>query len=160
MAWVKDFRRLIEGLTEWSGRLASYLIVLIVAITSFEVISRYVFNEPTSFAWPLNRQLFGVFILFAGSYAMKEGAHIRIEIFYDHFPEWFKRISRLVALVAFVGFVGVLVWQSAWMGLNSLEMNEKVAGAFRMPLYPFKLLIPVAALLFLLQGLFSHLKKK
>jgi TRAP-type mannitol/chloroaromatic compound transport system permease small subunit len=31
--------------------------------------------------------------------------------------------------------------------------NEKLAGAFRMPLYPFKILIPIGALLFLLQGI-------
>jgi len=39
------------------------------------------------------------------------------------------------------------------MGWNSLMMKEKLAGAFRMPLYPFKILIPIGALLFLLQGI-------
>jgi len=47
----------------------------------------------------------------------------------------------------------VLIWQSAWMGWNSLMMKEKAAGAFRIPLYPFKLLIPVVAFLFLLEGI-------
>jgi TRAP-type mannitol/chloroaromatic compound transport system permease small subunit len=49
--------------------------------------------------------------------------------------------------------MGVLVWQGSWMGWNSLMMREKLAGAFRMPLYPFKILIPVGAFLFLLQGI-------
>jgi TRAP-type mannitol/chloroaromatic compound transport system permease small subunit len=36
--------------------------------------------------------------------------------------------------------------------------SEKAAGAFRIPLYPFKLLMPVLAFLFLLQGI-SHFRK-
>jgi TRAP-type mannitol/chloroaromatic compound transport system permease small subunit len=32
-------------------------------------------------------------------------------------------------------------------------MNEKAAGAFRIPWYPFKLLIPVVTFLFLLEGI-------
>jgi hypothetical protein len=32
-------------------------------------------------------------------------------------------------------------------------MKEKAAGAFRIPLYPFKLLIPVVVFLFLLEGI-------
>lgn len=156
----RDFYRLIEALTERIGRLASYLILAIVFNTTLEVTLRYVFNSPTSYAWPLNRQLFGVFILFAGAYAIKDGAHIRIEIFYQHFSPVVKSIARTIALMAMIAFLGVLVWQSTWMGLNSLEMGEKAAGAFRIPLYPFKLLIPLAALLFLLEGIVVHFKKK
>jgi TRAP-type mannitol/chloroaromatic compound transport system permease small subunit len=156
--WSK-FTWIVEALSERIGRVASYLIFLIMLITTAEVVSRYVFNYPTAYAWPINRQLFGIFILFAGTYTMKEGGHIRIEIFYQHFPPLLKRISRAIGLGAFLIFIGVLVWQSAWMGLNSLDMMEKVAGGFRMPLYPFKLLIPVAAFLFFLEGIVSHLKK-
>ncbi len=156
---LKKITWMIEALSERLGRVASYLVFIIMIITTGEVILRYVFNHPTAYAWPINRQLFGVFILFAGSYTMREGGHIRIEIFYQYFPSLLKKISRAIALAAFLIFIGVLVWQSAWMGLNSLAMLEKVPGGFRMPLYPFKLLIPVAAFLFLLEGIVAHLKK-
>ena len=64
-----------------------------------------------------------------------------------------QMIARWIGLLAFISFMGVLVWQGAWMGVNSLMMNEKMAGAFRVPLYPFKLLIPLAALLLFFQSL-------
>lgn len=158
-SFARKFVWIVEGLSERIGRAASYLVFLIMVVTTAEVVSRYVFNHPTAYAWPINRQLFGIFILFAGAYTMKEGGHIRIEIFYQYFPPLLKRISRAIALAAFVIFIGVLVWQSVWMGLNSLDMLEKVPGGFRMPLYPFKLLIPVASFLFFLEGIVAHLKK-
>ncbi len=144
---------LISRITEAISKPASLLVFIMMLITSTEVIGRYVFNSPTTWAWPLNRQIFGVFILIAGAYAMSKREHIRIEILYDLFPPKIKMIARGIALASFVIFMGVLVWQGSWMGWNSLMMKEKLAGAFRMPLYPFKILIPVGALLFLLQGI-------
>ena len=64
-----------------------------------------------------------------------------------------------IALVAFVAFMGVLVWQSSWMGWNSFVMKEKAAGAFRIPWYPFKLMIPIVCVLFLLEGISAFLRR-
>jgi TRAP-type mannitol/chloroaromatic compound transport system permease small subunit len=150
--------KVIDGISRKTGRAVSYIVLLIMFVTALDVVARYVFNNPLLWGWLLNRQLFGVFILFAGIYAMATGMHIRIEIFYDHFPRRLKRIARLIALACLVAFLGVLVWQGAWMGWNSLMMGEKAAGAFRVPLYPFKLLIPIAAFLFLLEGIVVFLR--
>ena len=147
------FSNLIGRVTEAISKPASLLVFIMMLITSVEVIGRYVFNHPTTWAWPLNRQIFGVFILVAGAYTMSKREHIRIEILYDHFPPKIKMLARGIALASFIIFMGVLVWQGSWMGWNSLMMKEKLAGAFRMPLYPFKILIPIGAFLFLLQGI-------
>ena len=157
---IKGFFELIDAITERIGRPASLLVFIMTAVTTTEVVGRYVFDHPTIWAWPLNRQIFGLFILVAGAYTMSKDGHIRIEIFYDHFPPRIKLIARLITLVCFVIFMGVLLWQASWMGLNSLKMGEKITGAFRMPLYPFKLLIPIFVFLFLLQGIAVICRRK
>ena len=150
---IDKFFNGVDKTVEKSGRISSYLICVIMVITVTDVTARYVFNRPLVWGWMMNRILFGVFILFAGVYAMYKGEHIRIEIVYDYFPPWLKIFARWLALTATVSFLGVLVWQSGWMGWNSLMMQEKATGAFRIPLYPFKLLIPVVAFLFLLESI-------
>jgi TRAP-type mannitol/chloroaromatic compound transport system permease small subunit len=150
---VDKFFSWIDKVVDRSARIVCYLIFVIMVITVIDVTARYVFNQPLLWGWLTNRLLFGVFILFAGVYTLYKGEHIRIEIFYDHFSPRLKTIARLIALVAFLAFMGVLVWQAGWMGWNSLMMKEKAPGAFRIPLYPFKLLIPVVAFLFLLEGI-------
>ena len=150
---VNTFFDWIDTIVEKSARITSYLVFIMMLVTTLDVVARYVFNRPLLWGWLLNRQLFGIFILFAGVYTLFKGEHIRIEILYDHFPPRAKKVAKLIGLLAFFSFMGVLVWQASWMGWNSLMMNEKAAGAFRIPWYPFKLLIPAVAFLFLLEGI-------
>jgi TRAP-type mannitol/chloroaromatic compound transport system permease small subunit len=150
---VNTFFDWIDTIVEKSARITSYLVFIMMLVTTLDVVARYVFNRPLLWGWLLNRQLFGIFILFAGVYTLFKGEHIRIEILFDHFPPGAKKVAKLIGLLAFVSFMGVLVWQASWMGWNSLMMNEKAAGAFRIPWYPFKLLIPAVAFLFLLEGI-------
>lgn len=156
---IKVLFNLVDTITEKIGKPASLLVFIMMLITTTEVVGRYVFNHPTIWAWPLNRQIFGLFILAAGAYTMSKGEHIRIEILYDHFPRKIKFIARMITLACFIIFMGVLLWQTSWMGWNSLMMGEKLAGAFRMPLYPFKLLIPIGVFLFLIQGIVVFTKR-
>jgi len=157
---VDKFFGWVDKVVERSSQIVCYLVFVIMAITAIDVTARYVFNRPLLWGWLLNRLLFGVFILFAGVYTLSRGEHIRIEIFYDHFPPRIKRIARWIALVAFVTFMSVLVWQTGWMGWNSFTMKELAAGAFRIPLYPFKMLMPLVAFLFLLEGISYFLRGK
>jgi len=155
---VNVFFDRVDTIVERAGKLSCYLVFIIMVITTIDVTARYVFNRPLLWGWLTNRLLFGVFILFAGAYTLFKGEHIRIEIIYDHFPPRIKTIARWIALTAMTSFLSVLVWQTSWMGWNSLMNNEKAAGAFRIPLYPFKLLMPVLAFLFLLEGI-SYFRK-
>jgi TRAP-type mannitol/chloroaromatic compound transport system permease small subunit len=158
--YFQRFCNIVDGISEKTGKLASYIIFIIMAFTATEVISRYVFNNPTMWVWPLNRQLFGLFILFAGVYATLKKEHIRIEILYDYLPAKLKLMSRIIGLLAFTSFIGVLIWQGTWMGWNSFNMSEKAAGAFRIPLWPLKILVPVVCCLFFLQGIVAFLRRE
>lgn len=157
---LKAIFKFTDAVSCRAGDMISILIVFIMLCTTIEVILRYAFNSPTIWVWPVNRQIFGVYILFAGIYAMAKNAHIRIEVIYNRFTKRGRKAANLLALVAFVCFIGVLIWQSAWMGQNSLAMKETAHGAFRIPLYPLKLLIPVTAVLFLVEGIYILLKKQ
>ncbi len=157
---IRRIFNLIDTISDMAGRILCYLIFFIMVIIFIDVVARYVFNNPLLWGWLINKQLFGVFILFAGVYTMSQQGHIRIEILYERFPPKLKLFARMVSLACFVSFMGVLVWQSAWMGWNSLMVGEKAAGAFRIPLYPFKLMIPTVAFLFLLEGIVLYCRRE
>ena len=141
-----NVRRIIES----AGNGTCLLLLAIMGITCYEVVSRYLFNAPTTWAWLINRQLFGVYMLAGGAYALVKGSHIRIEILHDRFPARARTLIRYLTLLASAIFLCALIWKGAVMGLDALRAGERATGTFPLPLYPLKLCIPVGALLFLL----------
>lgn len=142
------------------GDAGSLLILLIMAIVTYEVIARYGFNSPTSWAWLINKQLFGVFVMAAGGYALVHNSHIRIEMLYEHFPPVLKKAVKWLTLLAAICFLGALLWKSWVMGMEAWDTKELAMGVFKLPLYPLKLFMPVGALLFLLGCIVSAVNKK
>lgn len=150
----------IESGLEKVCEVIAYMPVLIFTIITFEVISRYFFGKPTSWAWPISQQLFLVMCLFGGVYAFIKKSHIRIEMLYDKFPLPLKLASRMLALALFLVFAGVFVWKSFFMAQSSIAGGEIARGNFPLPIYPFKALMPLVGFIFLLQGVISILKEK
>jgi len=147
---MNTFSEGIKHLIEMVGKVVSVLILFIMAIVTYEVISRYVFNAPTSWAWLINKQLFGVFVIVGGSYTLIHKSHIQIEMLYEHYPPAVKNIVRWLSLLAALCFLGSLVWKSAVMGLDAWQTGEKATGVFKLPLYPLKMFMPFGVTLFIL----------
>jgi TRAP-type mannitol/chloroaromatic compound transport system permease small subunit len=150
----------IERIIKAVGDAASLLILIIMAVVTFEVVSRYGFNTPTSWAWTINKQLFGVFVLAAGGYALVHNSHIRIEMLYERFSPMMKFAVRWLSLAAALFFLGSLFWKSGVMGWEAWQDKEVAMGVFKLPLYPLKLFMPVGAGLFILGCIATTLRRK
>ena len=151
--------QIIERIIDNIGKIASILILVILAMITYEVVSRYVFNSPTSWVWLISKQVFGVYIILAGSYALIHRQHIRIEIFYDLFPRFVKTIIRFLTLLIALSFLGSLLWKGSIMGWEAWKYSEKAVGVFKLPLYPLKMFIPIGTALFILGCLVVFLRK-
>lgn len=153
----------VEFILDWSKKISgafSYLYIVIITVISIEVISRYLFNNPTSWSWVVNQHLFGVTVLFGGIYALLTNSHIRIEIFYNKFKPFGKNVVFVVTLLFFVLFMGALVWKGGLMASFSLGNREITRGIFPLPVYPLKTLIPLSAFLFLVIGVMHFFHRK
>lgn len=158
--WLLRTVTLIDGLGEWTGRLVALLILPLVGGLTYEVIARYVFNAPTMWAYDTSYMLYGSHFMLGAAYTLLKGGHIRTDIFYQN---WSPRRQGLIdaTLYLLFFFPGMLFF--LWMGwqeaLHSWQIREMAeTTAWRPPLYPFKTVIPVTALLVLTQGVSEFLK--
>jgi TRAP-type mannitol/chloroaromatic compound transport system permease small subunit len=149
----------IDTFNEKTGPVVSFLAIVLMVLVLIGVVTRYVFH--VSFIWglPISRQVFGVYILFAGVYALLVNKHIRIEILYERFSSQARFYAGIVDLIAFLVFMGVLIWQSGWMAGNAIINKEVSQGIPKVPLYIIKTFMPAVAFLFLLQGISAFLRK-
>ena len=151
---VKEIIKLIRDIASNVSIAVSLLAIVMTLTVSYEVFARYVLGHPTSWVWPINKQLFGVFILTALAYTESQDGHIRIELFYDRFPKKFKKFSDWLTFASKMVFMGVLTWQTAIMAKHAILYKERASGAFKIPLYPFKGLIFLISLVITCEILF------
>ncbi|MCU0540509.1 MAG: TRAP transporter small permease subunit [Desulfobacterales bacterium] len=152
--------RLIDALSERSGRMVSLLVYPLVVILSIEVFSRYLFKSPTFFAFDLTYMIYGVVFMLGAPYTLLHKGHIRTDVFYHKFsPRWQGGIDAAVYLLLF--FPGMLFFLIAGWDYfySSWSIGERSSLTFwRPPIYPYKAVIPLTALLLLLQGIAEFAK--
>ncbi len=143
----------IAAISEWSGKIISPMVVVILFLTLFEIFKRYVLNAPTVWAMELTGYLCGVYFMIGGAYVLRYKAHINLDILYNRFSPRGKAVLDLITSVLFFSFVGVLLWKGYDAALYSLKHGEVTITGWEMPTFWVRVCIPIAAFLILLQGI-------
>lgn len=134
MRLLRRFCRVCEGASLFISRIAAWLCAAIVAVMIFEVVSRYVFDKPTLWANELSLWLAGILYLFAGLYAMRERAHIRVTILYDALPPRGRRALDFLAMLVVVAFAALLVFGSFDSVWQTVLRWERFGTAWNPPI--------------------------
>ncbi|MDR7521286.1 MAG: TRAP transporter small permease subunit [Armatimonadota bacterium] len=156
-------RRVIRGIdriSETVGKAFAWLAVAMTLAMSFEVVSRYVFDRPTTWAFDASYMMYGAYFMMGSAYTLSRNAHVRGDIFYRNFT---PRTQALIDLVLFIvvffpamtAFV-VIGWD---FFLHSFRIREtSPLSPYATPVWPLKGAIPAGAGLLLLQGVAQVLR--
>jgi TRAP-type mannitol/chloroaromatic compound transport system permease small subunit len=158
MRFLKAVLRSIDVINERIAKAVSWLLLLIVAATVYEVFMRYLMNSPTNWVFEFNYLVHGPYFLLVGAYAFAQDAHVNVDIFYNRFTVRQRAIIDLFTLTFFFFFVLLMLVYGARFALNSYAFRETLSSAWAPPVYPVKMAIPVAAFLLLLQGLARYIR--
>jgi len=150
---------IIDTVNDRIGRVASFLIVATTLILCFEVAMRYIFNVPTIWVHETTQFVYGAFFLLAGGYCLLYGLHVNVDIIYSHFPTRIKALVDLSTYLLFFLFCYVLLWEGGKMARDSILMLEHSHSFWAPPVWPIKLMVPIAAFLLTLQGLASFIRR-
>lgn len=146
---------LVDRANAHVGCVFSWLIVLLTAIISFEVVARYAFRQPH--AWVQDGQilLYGVLFLMAGAYTLSVSAHVRGDILYGFLrPRTQAALDLVLYLLFFFPGIFALTWAGYDFAAESLRILERSSTASDgPPAYPLKIAIPVAGSLLIIQGI-------
>lgn len=156
---MQTFVRLVDGISEWTGKLASLLMIPLVLITCFEVFMRYIVAKPTIWAWDLNIQIFAAIVMLGGAEALRKGAHIVVDVVVDNTKPRTRAILDLVTSPIF--FFGMLVlFLGGWDQFSlSWRLRETMPTVWAPPYYTMKFMVPLGTFLLILQGIAEFWKK-
>ncbi len=152
--------RTFDTIGNLSGKIFSWMILPLMGGLTYEVIARYAFNAPTLWAYDLSYMIYGSLFMLGAGYCLLNKGHIRCDFFYQKLP---PRKQGLIDAICYLSlffpgmiFFFIVGWESAYYSLSIREVSE--ASPWRPPIYPFKMVIPISAVLLMLQGISEVLK--
>jgi len=147
-------RARIERFVDLVGEWTSWLALVIVALMATNVLLRYLFSTGSVWAQELEWHLLAPLILFGSSYALRHGAHVRVDIIYGRFSERSKAIVDLASAILAIAISALFIWFSLHYVQQSYVIDEGSPDPGGLPhRYLLKALIPIGFALLLLQSI-------
>lgn len=152
---MTKFIHAIEELSIWIGRTFGWCILILTLSVAYEVFVRYVLNAPTVWVFDMMVQMYGALFLMAGPYALAQDTHVRADVIYRLLSvRWQARLDLILYICFFFPGMLALAWYGAEIASDSWRYKEVSWNSpARIQIYFFKTLIPLAAGLFIVQGI-------
>ncbi len=152
---MDDLIRRLEMLAEFLGRLVSWGTLLMVLITFAVVVLRYLFDTGWIAMQESVTYLHAAVFMLGAAYTLKEGGHVRVDIFYQRFGPrgraWVDLLGTLVLLMPLSFYILVVSWEYVAESWRVLEGSREAGG---LPgVFLLKSLILILPVTLMVQGL-------
>ena len=131
----------------------SLLFVPMTLISMYEVVMRYIFNNPTTWVWDVNVQCFCAIVVLGGAHTLQQGGHVIMDIIINKLSERTRLIVNIAVYIVFFFAMSIAVWQIGNFALRSIRLFEKASTIFSPPVYPIKTGIFIGVTLLVLQAI-------
>ncbi|TWX51680.1 TRAP transporter small permease subunit [Colwellia hornerae] len=153
--WLAHLTDFIDRVTDNTGKIISWLTLLMVLLTFFIVVLRYGFN----IGWIAMQEsvlyFHGTVFMLGAAYTLKADGHVRVDIFYQNFSikvkalvNLFGALLLLLPVCIFIFYISFDYVASAW---RIMERSPEAGG---LPfVYLSKSLLLIMAITMSLQGI-------
>jgi TRAP-type mannitol/chloroaromatic compound transport system permease small subunit len=150
---VQRFLHGVDRFSDWSGKLFSWLILVLTLVVCVEVFKRYILNAPTAWIFDVDNIIYGTLFMMCGAYTLSQDGHVRGDFLYSNMKPRTQAAFDLALYFLFFmpGILAMVYAGWDYAGL-SWRIGEHSMTAGGPPVYPFKAIIPIAGALVFIQG--------
>mgnify|MGYP000560190622 FL=1 len=120
----------VNRLIDWLGALASALLIGLVLLMTFNVLARYAFNSSSLGLEELSWHFYSSVFLLGIPYALKHGAHVRVDLLFERFS---KRTQLLIDLwgtaIFLIPSCLVIIWAGWHFTAASYQLGIQPSSA-------------------------------
>jgi len=157
---MQRYLLLIDDLSTWVGKTFAWCILILTLATSYDVVMRYVFSSPTGWAYDTEYILYGTLFMMAGAYTVSQDAHVRGDFVAQMLSSRVRAGIELACLILFFfpAMLALLYSGYGYFHISWLQSEHSASSPTGPPIYPFKAIIPLAAIFMLLQGVVETIR--
>jgi len=130
--YLKKLARHCQNINEITGRLVSWLSLLIVLTTFSIVVLRYFFNTGSIALQESTSYMYSLLFLIGIAYTLKHDEHVRVDIFYQKFSKKSQAIIEILGtiflLLPMVIFIFYISWDYVMQSWQLMEDSPDAGG--------------------------------
>lgn len=147
MGWFEKGKKWIQRVNRFTAGVSGCFLILLMLITAADVLARDIFNHPVPGTVELSQYLLAVFILLGFAYTQQVKAHVAVSLFTSRLPHHGQLILNIISTLFCLFISYIIAWQGWAVGIG----EKTVSDMLRVPQFPFRLLVAVAAFLVCLE---------
>lgn len=157
-SFVVNYVRIVDYLSTRFGRIAMYLIFLMIGTLLLDAITRNVLDIPLFWCVELAQFTLAAYYIMGGAYSMQLHSHVRMDLLYDRLSERNKARMDCFTAIFLVVYLIVLLIGSISSTIYSIETNQRLFSMWNPSVVPIKLIMVFGISLILLQAFSTFFK--
>lgn len=161
MASLLKLSRIIDFITEWTGRIFAWAIFLAIVVSAINALLRYFHPVWSSNGWlELQWYLFGATFMMCSAWTWKNNGHVRIDVISSRLKAATRHKLELFGhLVFMMPFLAVLLYLTPGFVFSTYRSGEVSSSVGGLIIWPAKALIMAGFYLLALQWLSEVIKR-
>jgi len=158
--FIRKIATSIDNFTEWTGKIVSWAVLLMVFLMGLIVLMRYFFEIGSIALQESLTYLHALVFLMGAAFTLKRKGHVSIDIFYQKFSPHTQAIIQVLGTLVFLMPVCIVILTLSWdYVISSWSIREVSMEAEGLPyIYLLKTLLITMPACLLLQGLSEVIK--
>ena len=157
-SFVVKYVRVVDYLSTRFGRIAMYLIFLMIGTLLLDAVTRNMLNIPLFWCVELAQFTLAAYYIMGGPYSMQLESHVRMDLLYDRLSERNKARMDSFTAIFLVVYLIVLLIGCISSTTYSIETNQRLFSMWNPSVVPIKLIMLFGIFLMLLQALSTFFK--
>jgi TRAP-type mannitol/chloroaromatic compound transport system permease small subunit len=156
--FIVTYVKVVDYLSTKFGRLAMYLIFVMIAVLLLDAVTRNIINIPLSWCIEMAQFTMAAYYIVGGPYSMQLDSHVRMDLIYSRFsPINQARLDCFTAIFLVVYLVCLLIGAVS-STRYAIEYDQRKFSMWNPSMIPIKLIMVFGIGLMLLQSIATFFK--
>lgn len=152
--------RVIDALNRYLGQAVAWAVLAAILISSGNAILRRLFGMSSNAWLEMQWYLFGAVVMLCAAWALRDGAHVRVDILASKLSRrWQNRLELFGLVVFLMPFAALMVWLSVPYVEASLASGEVSLNPGGLTIWPIKAVILIGFVSLMVQGVSEIIKR-
>jgi len=150
--FIVTYVKVVDYLSTKIGRLAMYLIFVMIGVLLLDAVTRNIINIPLSWCIEMAQFTITAYYIVGGPYSMQLDSHVRMDLLYSRFsPRNQARLDCFTALFLVIYLVCLLIGAIS-STMYAIEYDQRKFSMWNPSMIPIKIIMVCGIILMLLQS--------